>query len=55
MSSIFNSKSHRRPNTWVAWFILGIHLTVTMQNPIFLIFGTVFSIAHEQLLLAKGD
>jgi hypothetical protein len=49
MSGIFNSQSNNKPNTWVAWFILGICLTVVMKNPLFLILGTSFAVVHKHL------
>ncbi len=53
MSNIFSSLSDRKPNTWVAWFILGICFTVVMENPIFLIVGTIIAVAHKHLLQTK--
>lgn len=55
MFGIFNTQSHNKPNTWVAWFILGICFTVVMENPIFLIVGTIFAVAHKHRLQAKEN
>jgi hypothetical protein len=50
MFSIFKSQPNKKPNTWVAWFILGICFTVVLENPIFLILGTVAAIIHKHFL-----
>lgn len=54
MSNFF-SPSERKPNTWVAWFILGMCLTIALENPIFLILGTIFTVVHKHHLQSKGD
>ena len=50
MSNFFSTLSVRKPNTWVAWFILGLCFTVVMENPIFLIVGTIITIVYKHFL-----
>lgn len=50
MSNIFNTPSERKPNTWVAWFILGMCLSIALENPIYIILGVIISVAHKMRL-----
>ena len=50
MSNRINPQSENKPNTWVAWFILGICFTVILENPIFLILGVIIAVAFKHFL-----
>lgn len=55
MSSSFNAQPNSKPKTWVVWFILGIGLTVALENPIFLILGTSLSVTHKHFFQVKEE